>query len=216
LDGVTPAAFLSPEPLRTLISRHTVGLTDPLTDATIPACERVDDGLPQSLEACVRAYGLTHFKIKLWGDAARDHDRLRGVADVIERHLGPDAQYGFTLDGNENFKAIEPFRKLWDSLTTEPSLRRFMSRLLFVEQPLHRDVALGDEVKKEFLAWAQRPSVIIDESDGEIGSAARALSCGYAGTSHKNCKGVFKSVANAALIARRRQQTPGGRFVLSG
>jgi len=104
-----PAAFLPPEPLRSLISRHTVGLTDPLTDATIPAGERVDDGLPQSLEACVRTYGLTHFKIKLWGDAARDHDRLRGVADVIERHLGPEAPYAFTLDGNENFKAIEPF-----------------------------------------------------------------------------------------------------------
>jgi hypothetical protein len=216
LNGMEPASFLPPEPLRSLVSRHTVGLTDPLTDADVTAGERVDDGLPQSLEACVRAYGLTHFKIKLWGDAARDHDRLRGVADVIERQLGPEAQYAFTLDGNENFKAIDPFRKLWDSLVHEPSLSRFMTRLLFVEQPLHRDVALGDEVKKEFLAWSDRPPVIIDESDGEISSAARALSCGYAGTSHKNCKGVFKSVANAGLIARRRRENPAGRFVLSG
>jgi hypothetical protein len=216
LDGVPPASFLPTEPLASLVSRHTVGLTDPLTDATIPATERVDDGLPQSLEACVGTYGLTHFKIKLWGDAARDHDRLRGVADVIERRTGRDADYAFTLDGNENFKAIDPFRRLWDSLTAEPSLRRFMTRLLFVEQPLHRDVALGEEVKKEFLAWDDRPAVIIDESDGEIGSAARALACGYAGTSHKNCKGVFKSVANAGLIARRRALAPGGRFVLSG
>jgi hypothetical protein len=30
-----------------------------------------------------RTYGLTHFKIKLWGDAGRDLDRLRGIADVI-------------------------------------------------------------------------------------------------------------------------------------
>ena len=216
LEQVVPSTFLPPEPLRTIVSRHTVGLTDPLTDADVAPAERVDDGLPQSLDACVRTYGLTHFKIKLWGDAARDHDRLRGVADVIERQLGRDAAYAFTLDGNENFKSIEPFRELWDSLTTEPSLQRFMTRLLFVEQPLHRDVALGDEVKKEFLAWGDRPPVIIDESDGEIGSAARALSCGYAGTSHKNCKGVFKSVANAALVHRRRQQQPGSRFVLSG
>ena len=215
LAGVEPAAVVPAEPLRNIVSRHTVGLTDPLTDDDIPAAERVDDGLPQSLEACVGAYGLTHFKIKLWGDAARDHDRLRGVADVIERQLGPGADYAFTLDGNENFKSIEPFRELWDSITAEPTLRRFMTRLLFVEQPLHRDVALGDEVRKEFLAWGDRPPVIIDESDGEIGSAARALACGYVGTSHKNCKGVFKSVANAALLARRRRESPGGKFVIS-
>ena len=216
LEGVEPASFLPAAPLRTLVSRHTVGLTDPLTDADIPAAERVDDGLPQSLDACVRTYGLTHFKIKLWGDAARDHDRLRGVADAIERGLGRDADFAFTLDGNENFKAIDPFHTLWDSITAEPSLRRFMTRLLFVEQPLHRDVALGDGVKGEFLAWNSRPPVIIDESDGEIGSAARALECGYAGTSHKNCKGVFKSVANTGLIARRRGKQPKARFVISG
>ena len=39
---------------------------------------------------------------------------------------------------------------------TEPALRRFLSRLLFVEQPLHRDVALNEEVKKEFVAWKGR------------------------------------------------------------
>jgi hypothetical protein len=216
LAGSDPAAFLPAEPLRTIISRHTVGLTDPLTDADIVPAERVDDGLPQSLEACVRAYGLTHFKIKLWGDAARDHDRLRGVADVIARTAFQDGgDYAFTLDGNENFKEIEPFRRLWDSLTGEPSLRRFMTRLLFVEQPLHRDVALSDDVRKEFRAWEKRPPVIIDESDGETGSAARALECGYAGTSHKNCKGVFKSVANTALLATRRRREPGRLFVIS-
>ena len=79
--------------------------------------------------SCVRTYGLTHFKIKLWGDAARDLDRLRGVADVIDRTVAGRRSYAFTLDGNENFKAIEPFRRLWDSLTAEPSLERFMSRL---------------------------------------------------------------------------------------
>jgi hypothetical protein len=217
LDGVEPASFLPAAPLRTLVSRHTVGLTDPLTDRDVPEAERVDDGLPQALEACVRAYGLTHFKIKLWGDAARDHERLRGCADVIERTVGKaGGEYAFTLDGNENFKAIEPFRKLWDSLTGEPSLKRFMSRLLFVEQPLHRDVALGEEVRREFLAWERRPPVIIDESDGEVGSCARALACGYVGTSHKNCKGVFKSVANAGLLARRRRENHAATFVQSG
>ena len=214
LKGAAPGDFIPNEPLRRIISRHTVGLTDYLTDGEIPPAERVDDGLPQSLEDCVRAYGLTHFKIKLWGDAGKDLERLRGIADVLDRAVAGD--YAFTLDGNENFKQIEPFRRLWASLTGEPSLRRFMRGLLFVEQPLHRDVALGDDVKREFLAWADRPPVIIDESDGEIRSAARALACGYAGTSHKNCKNVFKGVANACLMAARRQKEPGGRYVISG
>ena len=213
LNHAQPSQFLPAAPLRTLVSRHTVGLTDPLTSAEVAGADRVDDGLPQALEDCIRAYGLTHFKIKLWGDAPRDLDRLRGIADVINRNVSGD--YAFTLDGNENFKQIDPFRRLWESLRGEPSLAAFMSRLLFVEQPLHRDVALSDDVRRQFLAWADRPPVIIDESDGEVPTAPLALSCGYAGTSHKNCKGVFKGVANACLVAHRRQSEPAARYVMS-
>jgi len=214
LEGSKPSQFIPAEPLRSLVSRHTVGLTDPLTTREITDADRVDDGLPQSLEDCIRTYGLTHFKIKLWGDAGRDLDRLRGIADVIGRNV-PGGDYAFTLDGNENFKATEPFRRLWESLRAEPTLSRFMSRLLFVEQPLHRDVALSDDVKRELLAWTDRPPMIIDESDGEVRTAPQALAGGYAGTSHKNCKGVFKGVANACLVAHRRRSNPGADFIIS-
>jgi hypothetical protein len=37
--------------------------------------------------------------------------------------------------------------------------------------------------------WEEVP-VIIDESDDRPSSLKRALDCGYAGTSHKNCEGV--------------------------
>ena len=57
--------------------------------------------------------------------------------------------------------------------------------------------------------------MIIDESDGTLTSAAEALELGYAGTSHKNCKGIFKGVASACLIADRRKKDPGRRYVLS-
>jgi hypothetical protein len=76
-------------------------------------------------------------------------------------------------------------------------------------------VALSEDVKRELLAWPDRPPMIIDESDGEVRTAAQALAGGYAGTSHKNCKGVFKGVANACLIAHRRRQHPGANFVIS-
>jgi hypothetical protein len=85
--------------------------------------------------------------------------------------------------------------------------------LIFVEQPLHRDVALSDEVGRELTAWGNRPRMIIDESDADYVSLPRALAAGYVGTSHKNCKGVFKGLANFALLKLRTEE---GDSVLSG
>jgi len=56
--------------------------------------------------------------------------------------------------------------------------------------------------------------MIIDESDGSLDSSRRALDCGYIGTSHKNCKGVFKGIANACLMEERECST-GKRHILS-
>jgi hypothetical protein len=212
IEGM-PIDLLPVEPLRSVISRHTVGLTDPISASDIPAAERIDDGLPQSLDQCIRAYGLTHFKIKLCGDVAKDLHRLRRLAEVIGQECPNNA---FTLDGNENFHDIEPFRTLWDSLTADPSLQAFLRNLIFVEQPLHRDVALGEPVKRAMLAWRDRPPIIIDESDATFGSLSAALECGYIGTSHKNCKGIFKGIKNACRIAELRRTRPEGNWILSG
>ena len=213
LEAVEAAALLPERTSRSILARHTVGLTDPLTDADVPADERVEDGLPQSLEASIQAYGLTHLKIKLCGDADRDADRLRQIAGLMERHSASD--YAYTLDGNEQYTEIDPFRALWESVTADPSLDRFMERLLFVEQPLRRDVALGEAAGGALRGWTGRPPMIIDESDGTLTSAAEALQLGYAGTSHKNCKGVFKGVGSACLIADRRKKDPGRAYILS-
>ena len=72
---------------------------------------------------------------------------------------------------------------------------------MFVEQPFHRDMALDPDVLHDLAAWRVRPTLIIDESDAELDSLPRALALGYHGTSHKNCKGVFKGV---------RQRLPAG------
>jgi hypothetical protein len=214
LAGAEPADLLPAEPLRSVIARHTVGMTDPLSDADVAPADRVTDGLPQSLEACVRAYGLTHFKIKLCGDAAKDLDRLTRIADVLDREAG--GGYAFTLDANENFSAVDPFRELWASLIAQPALARFLSRLIFVEQPLHRDAAMTPEVGAAFARWPQRPPVIIDESDAKLTTAREALELGYAGTSHKNCKGVFKGLTNACLIEHRNRADRSRPAMISG
>jgi hypothetical protein len=205
--------FLPETPLPSVIARHTVGLTDPLTVAEIPTSERVLDGLPQALEECIERYGLTHFKIKLGGDIERDRERLRALAALLDR-LAPGCQ--FTLDGNENYRDVAPFRALWEQLLADPVIARFLRRLIFVEQPLHRDVALTAETGAALRAWTERPPIIIDESGGELHAVPTALAAGYAGSSHKNCKGVIHGLADAALIAHRRRMEPGRTFHLSG
>ena len=203
--GCTPADFLPAQPLRSVIVRHTVGLTDALTDDDIAHGERVADGLPQSLDGYIRALGLTHFKIKLGGDLERDRARLRRIAVVLANRVPRAA---VTLDGNENYQAVAPFRALWDELRGDPVIARLLAGLVFVEQPLHRDTALSDATAHELRAWRERPPIIIDESDAELTSLPTALASGYAGTSHKNCKGVFKSLAAAAFLAHRRRANP--------
>ena len=207
LEGNAPGELLMPSARRSITVRHTVGLADPLTDADIATGDRVDDGLPQSLAANIETYRLTHLKIKLCGDAGQDLDRLRQIAGLM------GDQCAFTLDGNEQYTEVEPFRKLWETLQGDARLSRFLNGLLFVEQPLHRDSALRSEVK--LMDWTDRPPMIIDESDGALDSAIRALECGYVGTSHKNCKGVFKGIANACLMAHRRKCDPSGTYILS-
>jgi hypothetical protein len=212
LGGATPADLLPATSQRSIKIRHTVGLADPLTDADIAPNEAANDGLPQSLESCIRTYGLTHFKIKLVGDAARDFDRLKRIESILRTHC---PNYAFTLDGNEQYKELGPFKDLWQSLTSNPALKEFLSHLIFVEQPLHRDVALSDGARTALLAWTDRPPMIIDESDATLVSLPDALASGYVGASHKNCKGIFKGIANACLIEHRKRTEPNRSYVLS-
>jgi len=215
LQGLAPADLLPAHPQTRLHVRHTVGLADPLTDADIADAEQLQDGLPQSLAACIRTYGLTHFKLKVAGDPAADLVRLQAIAAVLEAEATP--AYQFTLDGNEQYKTVESFQHFWAMFNR--ALPHLQNHLLFVEQPFHRDVALTPDVQAALLHWRERPPMIIDESDGALDSLRIALQGGYDGTSHKNCKGVFKGVANACLLAYYRRNRGDERpqtYLLSG
>jgi hypothetical protein len=76
-------------------------------------------------------------------------------------------------------------------------------------------VALQPLTAEALLAWRDRPPIIIDESDAEAGILKVALEAGYAGTSHKNCKGVFKGIANACLLAHRQRTSSSGALHMS-
>ena len=216
LAGSAPSDWLPAKPAGSLIARHTVGLGDPLTPGEINVEERCHDGLPQALSEAIERYGLTHFKVKLCGRLEVDLPRLKAVAGLLGE-LVPE--YRFTLDGNEQYADVGTFREHWDAFRAEPELAEFLSdkHLLFVEQAIHRDHALGDAVGEGMNAWPDAPPTIIDESDGDISSLRHALQLGYRGTSHKNCKGVFKGIVNACLLEHLRRTRPDeGPWLLSG
>jgi len=186
-------------PLQRVKVRHTVGLADAILEKDVH--ERLEDGLPESLEGSIGRYGLTHFKIKLSGKATEDVERLCKIAELLQSR---SPEFRFSLDGNEVFRSFGEFREYWAVVTAEPKLQGFFKRLLFLEQPLHRDVALSAEVETQLKGWEGRPAIIIDESDGTLDAVAMALRLGYAGASHKNCKGVFKGIANRCLLNERK------------
>ncbi len=196
LGNAQPQDLLPAAPLHSCFVRHTVGLGDALSPSNIPPGE----------------YGLRYFKVKLLADAERDFARLRELSLLLERQTS--GEYFVTLDGNENFKDFAAFREFWEKAASDPALRELWRRILVTEQPVHRDKALSDEPGATLRAWPDRPRLIIDESDGAVGDLPLALALGYAGTSHKNCKGIVKGIANACLIEKRRRN--GERVVLTG
>ncbi len=179
LAGTAPRDWLPAAPAAEVFARHTIGLSDPLDADEIAPADAVHDGLPQALAACVRFYGLRHFKIKINGDLARDRDRLARMAGIFAAECGGD--FAFTLDGNESFSAAAAFPAYARTLLAAPELQALWPHLMFIEQPWHRAVALTPAVGAALQAWPERPPIIIDESDAELGSLPAALALGYAG-----------------------------------
>lgn len=211
LAGTGPKDYLPPQPLRSIIVRHTVGLGDPLTEAEIAPDDYLDDGLPQSLQQCIERYGLTHFKIKLGGDSRADHERLRAIARLLITQV---PKFHFSLDANEMYPDIEAFRSFWEQVRADAGLQEFLRSLLFVEQPLARDSALSEQTRQQMMNWRGKPPTIIDESDSQLHSLTAALECGYDGCSVKSCKGIFKGVVNYCLAQHLRSR--GQHVLISG
>ena len=214
LEGYQPSDLLIDQSLPRVTARHTVGLADYILEDEIPADERLEDGLPQSLESVIAFYGVTHFKIKIGGDLETDVRRLAQIAELLDSIDSID--YALSLDGNEQFRSVAELRRFWEQLECNEALVSFFRHLLFVEQPFHRDVALSDSIGPDLKSWEDAPPIIIDESDATLDSLPRALALGYRGTSHKNCKGVFKGIINRATLNLMNRQCGEERYLMSG
>ena len=185
--------FLPQRPLTTFNIRHTVGLADPLTNADLPKSKRLNDGEPETLEEYVARDGLRFLKVKIAGDPDADIARLGQIWDVIARTNQPV----ITLDGNESYKDIDAFARFIE--TFEEKQLGLFQHTAFIEQPLTRALTHDPTTAKTVAAISEKKPLVIDEADGTLNSFRDAFQIGYSGTSHKNCKGFFKSLLNFCL-----------------
>lgn len=204
LDGFDTDGFLtSLRPAGRIGARHTVGLVDAIAGHP----RQVNDGLPESLEEAVAAYGHTWFKLKVGGDVEADVARLAEIAAVLDAAGRP---YRVSLDGNEQYDELAALEALVARMRGEPRLARLAASIAFIEQPINRKRALDTDVGP----LAAIAPVIVDESDATLASFPRARALGYAGVSSKMCKGLYKSIINAARCARWNAE--GGRHFMTG
>lgn len=176
------AAFLSSrKPLPRVAIRHTVGLDD-----TVEGKGGVADAHENA--------GARYFKLKLSGDPAADAARLARIGkelDTLER------SYKVTLDANEQYADLTALHALMDRLDHDSALRPIASRLLYVEQPMPRDIT-----RQSPLGSLAARGFIIDEADDSYDAFPAARALGYRGISSKSCKGLYKSVVNATRAAK--------------
>lgn len=188
------AAFLSGQkPLRRVAIRHTVGLDDTVEG---------EGGVADAHENA----GANYFKLKLSGDPAADAARLARIGNELDT-LGRD--YKVTLDANEQYADLTALQALIDRLDDEPALRPISSRLLYIEQPMPREVT-----RQSPLGSLAARSFIIDEADDSYDAFPAARALGYHGISSKSCKGLYKSIVNATRAAK--WSAGGEKFFVTG
>jgi hypothetical protein len=205
--GFDFAAFLSTlRPEERLNARHTVGMVDPITAADQTEDTRLNDGLPETLEEVVKAYGHRYFKLKVGGSLEPDMQRLLAIAAVLDDIPDP---YYVSLDGNEQYESVEGIAELWSTIERTPELERLAKSILFIEQPINRKVALDADIGE----LAARRPVIIDESDADFDAFPRARALGYRGISSKTCKGLYRSLVNAARCVIWNREEASGYFM---
>jgi hypothetical protein len=176
------AQFLAArKPLERIAIRHTVGLDDKVEGA---------GGVADAKENT----GARYFKLKLNGDPEADAARLTRIGSELAT-LAYD--YRVSLDANEQYADLAALGVLIGRLDRDSALQPIATKLLYVEQPMPRDITgqspLGALARRDF---------IIDEADDSWDAFPAARALGYRGISSKSCKGIYKSVVNAARAAK--------------
>ena len=182
LDDEDLSRFLaSRKRLERVAVRHTVGMDDRLEG---------EGGVADQKENA----GARYFKLKLNGDPAHDADRLIRIGATL---AALPYDYRVTLDANEQYADLAALSALVERLDRDDALRPIAAKLLYIEQPMPRDITrqtpLGPLARRDF---------IVDEADDSYDAFPIARALGYRGISSKSCKGIYKSVINAARAAK--------------
>lgn len=185
LNEVDIARFLAGRrPISRVAIRHTVGLDDELHGAAGVATIATNSG-------------TRYFKLKLGGKPDADAERLAAIGREIDAVASQTGQTWVTLDANEQYADIDGLRDLVGRLGRDAALAPIARRLLYVEQPMPRDITAQTP-----LHGLDRTSFIIDEADDAYGAFPAAKALGYRGVSSKSCKGLYKSILNATRAAK--------------
>lgn len=186
--------ILPQQPRTEFFIRHTVGLSDPIDASEWPSENRVDDGEPETLKEYADRDGLRYFKIKISGAPDHDLKRLEKIWHKVLVHVDSPV---VTLDGNEAYTDIKEFATFVKRF--EKEVTGLFQHTLFIEQPLTRALTLDPKTAATVAEISLLKPLEIDEADGKTTAFKEAFAIGYSGTSHKNCKGVFKSLLNFGL-----------------
>ncbi|UFS92382.1 hypothetical protein LPJ38_17235 [Bradyrhizobium daqingense] len=168
-------------PLERVAIRHTVGLDD-----TVEGTGGVADPRENA--------GARYFKLKLSGDPTADATRLARIGEELDT-LGRDVKV--TLDANEQYADLAALQSLMGRLDRDAALLPIATRLLYVEQPMPRDIT-----RQSPLGALAGHGFIIDEADDSYDAFPAARALGYHGISSKSCKGLYKSIVNATRAAK--------------
>ncbi|MCA6121125.1 hypothetical protein J6500_04285 [Bradyrhizobium sp. WSM 1704] len=181
LDDIAVSRFLAArEPLGRVAIRHTVGMDDRIEG---------EGGVADLRENA----GARYFKLKLNGDPAHDAARLARIGKELATLAYP---VKVTLDANEQYADLATLKALVDQLDHDATLAPIAANLLYIEQPMPREVT-----KASPLGALSARSFIIDEADDSYDAFPAARALGYRGISSKSCKGIYKSIINAARAA---------------
>jgi hypothetical protein len=161
--------------------RHTVGLTDRIEGEGGVS----DPGVTS---------GARYFKLKLGGNPDADSARLARIGRGLS---ALPCDISVTVDANEQYADLRAFEVLVERLERDSALRPIAEKLLYIEQPLPRDIT-----RRSPLGSLARRDIIIDEADDCYDAFVVARALGYRGVSSKSCKGLYKSIVNATRAAR--------------
>ena len=194
LDRYVPSA---PRPQMPVF--HSVGASDALEEADVRT--RVEDGLPNSLEAWIPRDGLIRFKIKLnGGNLPADLERIVRTDRVVTRAQAVQGltDWKYSLDFNEGCPNVaylmEVLRRVREATPTG------FERIVYIEQPTARDLQ-KDRANVMHEAAKLRP-VVIDESLTDLETLLLAREMGYTGVALKACKGQSQAMLMAAAAQK--------------